>query len=74
MSTAIRCRPGAHARMGSTRFRLPDAGFRAMAFSPDGKTIASLTSNGQIHLWDAATGGLQYAAELWRQLANNDAA
>src|SRR5262245_60674812 len=32
--------PGALARMGTVRFRLPYTSFEAAAFTPDGKTLA----------------------------------
>jgi RNA polymerase sigma factor (sigma-70 family) len=49
--------PGALARIGTVRFRDGGAIF-ALAYSPDGKTLASGTgsSEGVIRLWDATTG------------------
>jgi RNA polymerase sigma factor (sigma-70 family) len=47
--------PGAIARLGTTRFRHGKA-FEAIAFSPDGKTIASAGVGGSLVLHDVATG------------------
>jgi RNA polymerase sigma factor (sigma-70 family) len=51
--------PGAVARLGTTRFRA-GAGIYSIAFSPDGKTIASssneVTAQDVVRLWDAASG------------------
>src|SRR6202162_1129192 len=46
--------PGAVARLGSTRFLLPDS-VRALTFSRDGKTLAS-ASHHVVMLWDRKTG------------------
>jgi WD40 repeat protein len=45
--------PGAVARMGTVRLRHPDA---AIAFSPDGKTLVSAGSSGDVRFWETATG------------------
>jgi WD40 repeat protein len=45
-------------RLGSARLRHPDE-VRAVAFSPDGKWIASADTKGRIRLWDSATGELR---------------
>jgi WD40 repeat protein len=49
--------PGAVARLGTLRFR-DDGWVRALAYAPDGKTLASAGWR-HIHLWDAATGKLR---------------
>jgi dipeptidyl aminopeptidase/acylaminoacyl peptidase len=46
---------GAMARMGTTRFR-HGALIQAIAFSPDGRTLASAGGSYPIRLWDKATG------------------
>lgn len=47
--------PGAFARLGTVRLRQGLENF-AVAFSPDGRLIASGGGNGRIYLWDTATG------------------
>ncbi len=47
---------GALARIGTIKFRHPDWIISALAFSPNGKIIATSTRMEFIHLWDVATG------------------
>jgi len=46
---------GAVARLGTMRLRHGEPVY-TLAFSPDGKDVASGSSDGVIHVWDAATG------------------
>jgi RNA polymerase sigma factor (sigma-70 family) len=46
--------PGALARLGTIRFRHPEV--RALAYTPDGKTIAFAGAGGRVLLSDATTG------------------
>lgn len=46
---------GALRRLGTVRFR-HDGEVSDIAYSPDGKTIASCTETGKVHLWEATTG------------------
>jgi RNA polymerase sigma factor (sigma-70 family) len=50
--------PEAVARIGSTRLRHPGR-MSAVAYAPDGKSIASLDEDGHLCFWDASTGQLQ---------------
>lgn len=47
--------PGALARLGTVRLRHNSA-ISSLAYSPDGKSIASGCHDGLIHLWDVKTG------------------
>ncbi len=49
--------PGALARLGTVRFR-HGAAVVFVALSPDGKTVASSSSQGYVYLWETATGKL----------------
>jgi WD40 repeat protein len=46
---------GAVGRLGTLRFRFPWR-VNDLAFTPDGKTLLSVCSNGTVLLWDASTG------------------
>jgi RNA polymerase sigma factor (sigma-70 family) len=47
--------PGALHRLGTTRFRQTGPMFQ-IAFATDNKVLATISSDGNIHLWDIATG------------------
>jgi WD40 repeat protein len=49
--------PGALARMGTMRLR-HGSQIYTIAYSPDGKLLASGSAHGELRLWDAATGKL----------------
>jgi len=50
--------PQALVRVGSPRLRHIMANGASLAFSPDGKSLVSTGSDGQMRLWDVATGNL----------------
>jgi WD40 repeat protein len=51
------------ARVGSTRFRHGDI-VTSMAYSPDGKWVASASRDGTARVWDAKTGHLEIKVPL----------
>jgi hypothetical protein len=61
--------PGAVARIGTLRFR----GWGPLAYSPDGKLLASGSPQDAIHIWEAATGRelrrLKHQGKIIRTLA-----
>jgi WD40 repeat protein len=64
--------PGAIARMGTVRLR-HEGPASAVAFSPDGQTLASGGRDGTIRLWEMATGKerlrIQGPATMFRSVA-----
>ena len=54
--------------LNAASMKLPSEGLDLVAFSSDGKTLASANSNGQIVLWDVASG--QARLTLPSQIAN----
>ncbi len=52
--------PGAVARLGTMRLRHPNS-VQALAFSPDGKLLASGCYNGTVRLWEVSTGKRVFA-------------
>jgi RNA polymerase sigma factor (sigma-70 family) len=55
--------PGAVARLGTMRFRQGDL-VMAVAYSPDGKVVASRDRFGTLYLWEAGTGKLLRRTKL----------
>src|SRR5579859_7077552 len=56
--------PGAVARLGTTRLRHP--GLCAVAFAPDGKTLATAGTDRRLRVWDGTTGHLLREAPVPR--------
>src|SRR4051812_45054348 len=48
--------PGAIARLGTIRFRSGDGPITAIAFSPDGKTLAAGCGEGSLRVWQMPGG------------------
>ena len=59
--------PGAFNRLGSQRFRNSDR-VANLAYSPDGKAIASACADGSVRLWEAATGKLRRRLETDKEI------
>jgi RNA polymerase sigma factor (sigma-70 family) len=57
--------PGAIARLGSLRLRTTD-GITAIAYSPDGRLLATACRDRLIHIWDTAT-GKRVRTQEWRR-------
>jgi YD repeat-containing protein len=56
--------PGALARIGSARFRHPDA-VVSVVYAPDGKSVATCGRDGSVRIWDLATGKARQRFGLW---------
>jgi RNA polymerase sigma factor (sigma-70 family) len=61
--------PGVLARMGASRLWQPEA-IAALAFTSDGKTVATLAADGSVRLWSASDGRQQAAFEAPAAPAN----
>src|SRR5581483_1121905 len=62
--------PGAVARLGTLRLRHADVA--ALTFSKDGKLLISCSRDGEVRVWDAATGKLVRRKRLaWKVRAPN---
>jgi RNA polymerase sigma factor (sigma-70 family) len=64
--------PGALNRLGSQRFRYSGTASK-LAYSPDGKAIASACRDGSVRLFDAATGKLRWRLETDKENNLQDA-
>src|SRR5438067_658877 len=54
--------PGATARFGSLRWRLPDA-INGVAISSDGKQVAAVNMHGKVAVWEKESGKLLH--DIW---------